>query len=208
MNPLNQALSARRPPMGLVPVVGLHALFIYALIAGLGFHRPATQEQPLEGRIIPEPLQAPVERPFAPSDPRQVLHFPMETPIPLPPIDDAVTSVDASVDLPVDSGPGTAEVAPAFVAARVDPRRPLTQPPYPPGAIRSGHEGTLTLELRVRTDGKVIDARVMKSSGFPMLDEAAVNEAKRRWKLLPATRGGVAVEDWTRLSVVFRLDQR
>ena len=82
------------------------------------------------------------------------------------------------------------------------------QPPYPPSEIRSGHEGTLTLELLVRTDGKVIDARVRKSSGFPMLDEAAVNEAKRRWKLLPATRGGVAVEDWTRLSVVFRLDQR
>lgn len=208
MNPLNQALSARRPSMGLVLVVGLHALFIYALIAGLGFHRPAPQKEPFEGRIILEPPEAPVARPFTPPDPRQVLHFPVENPIPLPRIDDAVTSVDLPVERSVDSGPGTAEVAPAFVAARVDPRRPLTQPPYPPSEIRSGHEGTLTLELLVRTDGKVIDARVRKSSGFPMLDEAAVNEAKRRWKLLPATRGGVAVEDWTRLSVVFRLDQR
>ena len=47
-----------------------------------------------------------------------------------------------------------------------------------------------------------------RSSGVSVLDEAAVMEAKRRWKLLPAMRGSAAVEGWTSLKVVFRLDQR
>ena len=36
------------------------------------------------------------------------------------------------------------------------------------------------------------DARVVKSTGFEELDRAALAEAKRNWRLLPATRDGVA----------------
>ena len=39
MNSLNRSLPTRRSPMGLALVVGLHVLFVYALIEGLGLNR-------------------------------------------------------------------------------------------------------------------------------------------------------------------------
>jgi TonB family protein len=49
---------------------------------------------------------------------------------------------------------------------------------------------------------------VLRSTGFPALDQSAMAEAKKRWRMLPATRDGVPFAQWHRLRVVFKLENR
>jgi protein TonB len=79
-----------------------------------------------------------------------------------------------------------------------------TELQYPDEAIRRRLEGEVLLELRVATDGTVLDVKVLRSSGHPVLDRAAV-AAVKKWKGQPAMRGGKAVESVERLPVNFRL---
>jgi protein TonB len=48
---------------------------------------------------------------------------------------------------------------------------------YPLAAITGGMEGEVRLLLTLATDGTVLDAQVARSSGHPVLDEAAVRAA-------------------------------
>jgi protein TonB len=50
---------------------------------------------------------------------------------------------------------------------------------YPPSARRSGIEGIVKVSFRIRADGKAEDIKVSKSSGFDILDEAAVKAVKK-----------------------------
>ncbi|MEW4455537.1 energy transducer TonB [Bremerella sp. JC817] len=65
-------------------------------------------------------------------------------------------------------------------------------PDYPAEAKRNGWKGEVLLRLTIALDGRVSEAIVAKSSGYTILDDAAV-EAVRRWKGLPATVGGQPV---------------
>lgn len=209
MSILNQTTATRRSPMGLGLVVALHLFFAYALIVGLEL-KPSTEVPPSDvtARFI-DPEPRPRIEPVANPDP--TLHPPIVTD-PLPPL--PVINLDESDDTRLITSPpssgnesGSGELSPTITAARVDPRHPLSQPPYPAASIRNEEEGTLTLTLLVRTDGRVGDARVVLSSGHQRLDIAAVEEAKRRWRLQPAMRGNIPVEQWLTLKVIFRLDQ-
>jgi protein TonB len=73
---------------------------------------------------------------------------------------------------------------------------------------RNSQQGAVALEILVGTDGRVRDAKVSQSSGFELLDQAAMTEAKQHWRLRPARRNGVAFEQWLTLRVVFRLEDR
>jgi TonB family protein len=73
---------------------------------------------------------------------------------------------------------------------------------YPPAARRAGQEGIVTVAVEVAPDGSVAEARVAKSSGSPLLDEAGV-ESVRGWRFQPmkdkrgrpvVIRGAVTVE--------------
>ena len=88
---------------------------------------------------------------------------------------------------------------------RSDPRHPLSQPEYPPTARRLGQEGTVVLLIYVQADGKVSDVKIQKSSGFDKLDEAALREAKRSWRFIPAKEGNTPVAEWGQFAVTFRL---
>lgn len=78
------------------------------------------------------------------------------------------------------------------------------EPRYPRISRRLNEEGSVVLRVSVDATGAVTDARVEISSGFPRLDEAAV-EAVRRWRYTPATRNGVAVATVLPQRVTFRL---
>ena len=66
------------------------------------------------------------------------------------------------------------------------------QPRYPPDAYARRRQGTVVLELEVRTDGTVGQVRVVLSSGFFELDEAA-RTAATQWRFTPAKRRGMSV---------------
>lgn len=72
----------------------------------------------------------------------------------------------------------------------VDPYYPAryrgtpTQPPYPRLAVRLGQEGTTRLVVEINPQGEVVAISLHKSSGFAVLDKAAI-AAVQEWKFIP-----------------------
>ena len=96
---------------------------------------------------------------------------------------------------------------PAPRQARVDappkPKRNI-KPDYPKGARQRGEQGDVVLEIRVNEKGTVDDVRVVSSSGFAELDEAAAKAAKGA-KFSPARSGREPVASTVRLKLQFKL---
>lgn len=94
--------------------------------------------------------------------------------------------------------------APAKTPAAPD-FKTCSKPEWPKEALRKEQTGTVTLGFLIGEDGKVADAIVRKSSGFPLLDEAAVNGI-RSCQFIPQKLNGVSVSGWTRMQYVWTLD--
>jgi len=60
----------------------------------------------------------------------------------------------------------------------------------------------------VLPNGRVGDARIVRSTGYERLDKSALDEAKRNWRLVPATRDGQPVAQWYKVRVTFKLTTR
>lgn len=78
------------------------------------------------------------------------------------------------------------------------------KPRYPFAARRQGIEGSVVLLVLVRADGSCGDVMVKQSSGYSVLDTAAL-ETVRKWRFIPARRGARAVETRVHVPVTFRL---
>ena len=79
------------------------------------------------------------------------------------------------------------------------------KPKYPSAARRAGQQGTVTLSFTVGTSGNVTSVRIAKSSGHPLLDNAAL-AAIRRWRFRPARNAlGEAISYSYTLPMPFRL---
>ena len=78
-------------------------------------------------------------------------------------------------------------------------------PPYPLAARRLGMEGVTLLDVLVAPDGKPVDVRVQKSSGFASLDDSALKTVRERWRFVPAREGGTPVESRVTVPIRFRL---
>lgn len=83
-------------------------------------------------------------------------------------------------------------------------RNPL--PLYPSLARKMGHEGVVLLAVEILADGHVGHLMVKKSSGFPTLDQSAL-DAVKRWKFIPAKWMGRPVSTWVDVPVKFRLSE-
>ncbi len=46
---------------------------------------------------------------------------------------------------------------------------------YPASAARRGEQGTLRAEFKVKRDGTIYEIKLVKSSGYPTLDDAVIN---------------------------------
>jgi TonB family protein len=79
-------------------------------------------------------------------------------------------------------------------------------PAYPIEALREGVAGTVQLELLVGTHGRVLDARILQSSGDRRLDAAARDQVLRNWRFRPAMKDGAPVQGLARVPIVFTLD--
>jgi periplasmic protein TonB len=123
---------------------------------------------------------------------------------------------DLNTSVRADHAGGTADGAGAIkpasnpggsIASGATPRygsNPL--PVYPSLARKMGHEGVVLLAAEILSDGRVGQLVVKKSSGFPTLDQSAL-DAVRRWKFIPAKWMGKAVSAWVDVPVKFRLSE-
>jgi len=198
--PRSKTNSGSRHAIGFGAVVILHVLIIWALKAGLATSLIEAIKGPMETKMIEEEK---VEKVAPPPPPPK-----FEAPPP-----SAVIPVDIAVEAPIESGDSSintkntvkAAAPPATVPPRSNPRRPVTQPEYPPTSKRLGEVGTVVMLLTVDESGKVIEAQVDKSSGYERLDQAALEEAKRNWRLLPGTVGGKPTTMKYKFAVTFKI---
>jgi protein TonB len=79
------------------------------------------------------------------------------------------------------------------------------QPPYPVVARRLRLEGTVVLRVVVAADGAPRSVTIASSSGHEALDESAATTVRSRWRFVPASRGGVPVEDTVTVPIQFRI---
>lgn len=127
------------------------------------------------------------------------------------PLADAVPAAALADPLPPPApGPGAAPLPAAGsagsrgdVEARLAPGTP--EPAYPEDARLDREEGSVTLQLQVRADGRVRAVKVLRSSGSPRLDRAA-RDAAWRWRVLPAEREGRPVDSLFEKTLHFRLE--
>lgn len=80
------------------------------------------------------------------------------------------------------------------------------KPPYPNFSRENGEEGSVRLTVVVEPDGRPSSVKVSRSSGYPRLDRSAKNTVEKRYRFIPATRGGVPIRSSYTFNVVFRLD--
>jgi len=75
---------------------------------------------------------------------------------------------------------------------------------YPSEAARAGQMGVVVVGYKVHADGSVSDVNVLLSSGFPLLDDAAVSQIAGR-HYFPATENSSPVDFQTRSTFQFEI---
>lgn len=80
------------------------------------------------------------------------------------------------------------------------------RPLYPRIAREQGWQGKVVLRARITAEGIVKNATVQESSGFPVLDDSAV-QAVKAWSFEPAKNGEFAVASTVDLPIRFDLLQ-
>lgn len=79
------------------------------------------------------------------------------------------------------------------------------EPDYPVAARSRGQEGKALLRVEVSAAGDALDVRLVSSTGFAALDQAALT-AVREWQFTPATVDGKPVAGIADVPVYFRLN--
>jgi protein TonB len=174
---------------------------------------------------LPPPPPPPRARTAAPEAPSRVPRaVPVEAPSGIKP-DSGLVALDEGLSEGVERGvpdslPGSglavwAEPAPPPPPTPAAPVRPGgdlvaptrikgVQPVYPAIAQAARVQGIVIVEAIIGTDGKVRDARVLRS--IPLLDQAAI-EAVRQWEYTPSRLNGVPVPVLMTVTVTFTLRQ-
>lgn len=109
-----------------------------------------------------------------------------------------------------EEGPGVARIVPS--PAPPVQRKPAlvnfascNKPIWPKQALREEQTGTVTLRFLIGVDGAVQDSQVVLTSGYPLLDFAAL-EGIERCRFKPATVNGVPQSGWQRMQYVWTFD--
>ena len=194
-------------------VVVIHGLFFWVLASGLGAKMVQTVMGPVETKIIEELPDDENEPPPPPPDIEQPPPY-----VPPPEIDIAIAVESAPTNTitavtnqrPVQAPPPPAPKPVERAVVKSPPSTSgrgarTTLPEYPPASRRAGEAGTVQLRCMVNENGRCSDISVVKSSGFPKLDEAAVKEVQRNWKFVPGKEDGKPVAAWHTFAVTFRL---
>lgn len=192
----------------LLAAAGLHALLL-ALFLLPQRARSSSSPAPLETQII---TQSRVTR--APPPLKLLASVQTATrivvPVPLVSVPDPTAIAATARPAPVASPVSAAS------SARPAPAPPITPPKfdaaylhnpapdYPLEARRVREEGTVMLRVEVSPEGRALTVLVDHSSGWRLLDVAAMS-AVRRWRFVPARQGSDPVAAWVLVPIQFEL---
>ena len=214
-----------RSPTGLGLVLLLHGAAIagVVMIKGPEFLPPTG---PLITTFVPTPPVPPPVDPPPPTE-RENIRLPApstpyvpDTIVDPPPTGETLASgprTDIWDSRPATSdsgtgggGTGTIPVerprpAPVRTDALFDSRSSEQQPPYPVAELRAEREGSVRVQVRIGTDGRV-KAISRVSATSDAFWRATERHALARWRFRPATEDGRPVESSKTLTVHFRLN--
>jgi protein TonB len=201
-------LSARYRPgtgryAGIAFVAALHLCLVYFLVAALGILPAPRHETVFEVRPIPKPADP--KPPEAPTVPNTVMDFFVPPPVvPVTPeIDFSKAPTGQVAPAPVPH-PGPVVAAVVTILPRIDLAH-SAKPDYPAASRRALEHGKVTIAVLVDASGAVGDARIDTSSGFPRLDQAALDGVRRHYRFTPGTADGKPAAMWEKIVVVFEL---
>ena len=206
--PRNTRLPLGRRIGGLLAVILIHVAVAYALLQVESVRQAVTDAMPIMVEFItpPEPEVRPKELPR----PLPMAHA-KETPrSPDPPpllTTDAKNSAPSWTTSP-QPAPQVAREATPLVVTGPDFNADYLhnpRPAYPGQARRRGEQGKVLLRVYVSTDGMADKVEIQSSSGYALLDEAAVT-AVRAWRFVPARQGNIPVAAWVAVPIIFRLE--
>ncbi|MEB2551626.1 energy transducer TonB [Burkholderia gladioli] len=156
---------------------------------------PEPKPRPIEKPVVRKtaPLlssEAPAERSVAPAKTEAVK--PVE-PAPPPPVPTpSAAPAPAPTPLAPAPGPNLLDTPKQISSAELKQLGcRIPRPDYPPKAKRLEQEGTVLVRLTIGADGAVKTARVARSSGYPLLDAAALTSIEAG-RCQPYTTAGIA----------------
>jgi protein TonB len=195
--------------VGIGVVVFLHIAIVYALYSAL-------QQRAKE--LIPPPIQVKnidqvKPKDEAPPPPPPDIKMPPPPPY-IPPPDIAVEAAPAATNAitttsvkPVVAPPPPAAPPAPVTHTTVEPvfdKAHSREPEYPSVSRRLGEEGVVVVRVLVAEDGHVLQAELVKSSGFSRLDNAAV-ESMKSYRFGPGTVDGKPAQLWKTMQYRFQL---
>lgn len=218
----------RRSDVGLVLLVLLGHLLVLLAVGQVGTAQPIVQAPVLQGALVqaaaavqPEPVAEQIPLP----EPKPAEPAPEPEPVsePLPVKDGRLASAPKQLPEQPASDPVVkehAEPPPEPIAQPQEPAPPASAPvtapradashlnnpapSYPMLSRRLREEGTVLLELLIEADGQISELAVLQSSGFPRLDQAAL-EAVKQWRFEPARQGDTAIAYRYQQPITFQL---
>jgi protein TonB len=217
MNRLNptttyqQRTKTKRLP-SLMVVLVLHGILLWLIQSGLARQAITLTQESVEALLLTDaaPPPPPVAAPKTPSP---------KTPLPpviQPPTTTATPVITATTApainvTPTQSTPPTAPTASSApspsirTGAAIQPGASCAKPDYPSASRRLEEEGTVGLKFLIGADGRVLQAEIEKTSGFPRLDEAARN-ALSKCQFRPGSIDGKAEQSWASIKYTWRLE--
>ena len=73
-------------------------------------------------------------------------------------------------------------------------------------AVERGYQGTVKLRLQLLANGRPAELQIAASSGYEVLDQAAVEQVED-WRFLPARRGDLPIVSWVMVPIKFRIER-
>ena len=211
MNYAQQQRSIPRRLVGFLVVILLHAVVAYVLITGSARQAIEVLRQPLVTKIIEE-VKPPELPPTPPPPPKFATPPPPFIPLPEiqikqpPPPPTVITAVTNTKPAePVQSYVAPPKAEPVKVAPVIDAAHSCQKPEYPAISRRNEETGTVLLEFLIEVDGKVVNSKVVQSSGHARLDEAA-RQALSLCNFKPGTVDGKPERSTAHIRYTWTLD--
>jgi protein TonB len=214
LNPIttyHQRTKTKRLP-SLIVVIVLHGILLWLIQSGLARQAIRLTQESVEALLLTDaaPPPPPVAAPKTPS-PKTPLPPVIQPPIAAAtPVITAATAPAINVT-PTQSTAPTAPITPSApspsirAGAAIQPGASCAKPDYPSASRRLEEEGTVSLKFLIGADGRVLQAEIEKTSGFPRLDEAARN-ALSKCQFRAGTIDGKAEQSWASIKYTWRLE--
>ena len=179
--------------------------FLFLLIGLIGLKNQRVVQRSLTPVSEPVPVvfTPPEEKPAAQPDVKPDEPQPQDAPVETPQVAQVVAVADSpavAFAVPVQGAVSIASEAryatpPAPVvqaapkATKFDPNTAggggFPPPQYPSLAVRNRYQGTATIQIFVEPSGEITSVKLFKTSGFPLLDDAALRVVKEKWRFPP-----------------------